>query len=283
MPQTLSIEGNTYEFVGGQKSGAAVYRGKKEFLRVGPPDAIKRDLDFHRRMEAAKYPVATLVREGEYGSHYYFIERALGGISFRNYFSKDFEKNREVDARHFSYLSSIVEVLLSAQIHSITGAWDEKSLAEAIRLDELSDELPKARSALRKHFYEICERLHNFPAVITHGDCNPSNIYKQGIIDLEDSFIGPIGFDIASVIETQEWFPREGDYEFIAKFVFFENQKKTYINRFDRAFQKHGLPSFKDHYDDFAFCRGVWLCAGMGEWPKTRDWRFQKLLAMLPS
>jgi hypothetical protein len=95
-------------------------------------------------------------------------------------------------------------------------------------------------------------------------------MYENGIIDLEDSFYGPLGYDVISALRTIEWSPEMKSFEFYAHYRFSEEQKKAYLKAF-RAIAPHA--------EDLAFCRAVWLSSGMQAWPRIQQWRFEKLIS----
>jgi aminoglycoside phosphotransferase (APT) family kinase protein len=162
-----------------------------------------------------------------------------------------------------------------AQLTTAAGSPSKDALAEAIRLASLKKEIGEHAKALQKEFDAVAERLQTYPSVVTHGDLNPSNMYPQGVIDLEDSFEGPLGFDVVSVLMTQEWFP-DGAYEFVSKYRMSEAQKFQCIAQCDALYARAGFPPLSHAYRDLSFCRAVWLCAGMNEWPNIQKWRFEK-------
>jgi Ser/Thr protein kinase RdoA (MazF antagonist) len=47
------------------------------------------------------------------------------------------------------------------------------------------------------------------PIVWNHGDHNPYNIFTDGLIDLEDSFDGPLGYDTITALTQNFRFPTE--------------------------------------------------------------------------
>jgi hypothetical protein len=75
-----------------------------------------------------------------------------------------------------------------------------------------------------------------------------------------------------------EWSPNTKNFEFYSQYRFTDAQRETYLSTFDKLLKKAKLPTLSEHYSDFAFCRAVWLCTGMHEWPRIQQWRYEKLI-----
>jgi hypothetical protein len=278
METTLVIDGQSFQLLGKQRGGAAVYRGAGTFLRIGEPNVIARDLSLHREMEKKKFPVAQIVQEGTHGSLAYFVELSLGDASFRAIFQKDMEESGAIAADNFKSFLSVSKQLLVAQVKNADGNWDVGEFAGGIKLTTLCRELPAHADEIRARFMHITKRLNDLPKTLTHGDCNPANMYRGGIIDLEDSFYGPLGYDIVSALISVEWSPERRDYEFPAYYRFSGEQKKEYLKMMDAVGKKAGVEKLSIYADELAFCRAVWLSTGMQEWPKTQQWRFENFI-----
>ena len=275
MEDTLTIEGRVFKLLGEQRGGSAVYRGDRSFLRIGATRTIQKDLANHREMEQAGYPVPRILFEGSFGNKMYFIEQSIGEKSIKNTFTDEYKESGAVSKESFERLIRIMDLYTRAQ--RTTSASAQSELAAGICLPDALRALPLYAGQIRQRFHEVAARLERFPNVITHGDLSPTNIYPNGVIDLEDSFTGPIGFDIATALMNEDWDP-DGDYEFVATFRFTEAQKQKYIEHFDTLFADLQLPSFSSGFHDFAFCRALWVCVGVDKWPKIQKWRFNKIV-----
>jgi Ser/Thr protein kinase RdoA (MazF antagonist) len=269
MSEMLIIGGRSFELLGLQRGGAAVYRGEGEYLRIGETRAIERDLALHRAMEKARFPVPSILSDGEMQGKRYFVESSAGTHSFRAIFQEDVDAHRTIKDEHFDAFVAVMKKLHAAQKKNAKGKWSTQEFAEGIRLPELCKELPVHADAIRNRFDAAVKRLETLPRALTHGDCNPANIYERGVIDLEDSFYGPLGYDVASALVTIEWSPELRSYEFFAQYRFSEAQKAAY---------KKSFRSIAPHFEDFAFCRAAWLSTGMGAWPRIQQWRFEKFI-----
>ena len=276
MEERLIIEGKTFDLVSRQRSAAGVYRATDEYLRIGPSAQIAKDLEMHRAMERAGYPVAKILSEGTYEGRSYFIEESLGE-TFRMRFTKEYETTGAVSDSTFNEMVAAVVRYLEPQSKAIVVS-DSAQFATGIHLEILKQELPEHASRIQAKFEESLRSIKDFPYVISHGDLNPSNISARGVLDLEDSFPAPLGFDMASVLSTNEWFPGSGDYEYQAKWKITEAQKSAYIMNLDDKLLRLGYPGFRANYRYFEFCRIIWMVVRMHKTPKIQEWRYQKMI-----
>ncbi len=277
--ESISIDNQRYTLLGIQRGGASVYRGDAgAYLRLGKPESIARDLGLHRAMVHAKYPVAPIISEGELGNLSYFVEKSLGSRSFRVVFQEDIDTVRAISKPHFDAFTAVMKKLYVAQVRVSENDWHVEEFAEGIKLPLLCRELPQHASLLRKRFSEACDRLQELKGTLTHGDCNPANIYEGGIIDLEDSFHAPLGYDIVSALISIEWSPKTREFEFFAQYRFSHEQREQYLRQFDVLAKRMKMPKLSRYLDDLAFCRAVWLCSGMHKWSRIQQWRYEKLI-----
>lgn len=279
MPESLVIEGKKFTLLGSQRSGAFVYRGTDSYLRIGEMAAIAHDLAQHREMERSKYPVARILSEGELDGKMYFIEESLGPASFRALFGEDYARSGSVTSGHFEAFTGIAKKLYAAQLKSKRDTWDVGEFAAGANVTKFARELPVYREEIEAKFVEKAERLKKLPGALLHGDCNAANMYEGGIIDLEDSFYGPIGYDQISALMSIEWSPDTRNYEFYAQYTFSDDQRLAYLKALNAVGKKAGITDLGKYADDLAFCRAVWLCSGMREWPRIQQWRYEKFIS----
>ena len=85
----------------------------------------------------------------------------------------------------------------------------------------------------------VMDSVHNFldrvPFVWTHGDLTPFNICERGIIDFEDSFMGPLGYDLVTLVSFHFWFPIEGAGPLVRYYDFSDDFKRKCMNLFELA------------------------------------------------
>src|SRR5687767_6246195 len=112
-------------------------------------------------------------------------------------------------------------------------------------------ELPGLRIQTKKAFDKIQNKIKDLPVVITHGDFGPFNIYPKGVIDLEHSFEGPLGFDLITPIFQSKFFPTSKKYEFYRIYNFSEKQKAKYFAEMDKLLVRNELPKLTGYLNEF--------------------------------
>lgn len=275
--RTITLDGRTFSLLREQRSGLALYKSEGAYARIGPPERIKRDLETHQAMQEAQYPVAKILAHGTTAAGDYFIEEALGNKTFRTLFEEDIEREGTISEKNFADFVRIVERHLIAQSRSLIPA-DSTGFARGVHLEVLCEELSQYCISLPDKFQRVLQKLVDFPYVLSHGDFNPANIFPAGVIDFEDAFPGPFGFDAVAAVSTVEWFPESDEYEYFAHYRFTDAQKETYLAMCDTVSVAAGHPKISAYYDDFAFCRAMWSVVRMHGWPKLQAWRYNKFI-----
>ncbi|MBU1292928.1 aminoglycoside phosphotransferase family protein [Patescibacteria group bacterium] len=274
-PERIVVNGITYSFVTRQRGDfSVIYKSEDKFIRIGNPDKIHRDLALHRKMEESGFPVATLLAEGEMNEEAYFIESSLGDAHFGDIFAADMQAEGSISSENFERFLSIAEQFAKAQLSTATAERDFAVFMDGILFSALCEELPEYAERLRLRFGKVRERVSQIPFVLTHGDFNPNNLYPTGVIDLEDSFFAPYGYDVVSAISHIDSFPDSHEYEFFAKYRFTTEQKDTYLQRLDTFSEKAGLPKLSLFREDLEFCRAIWLAAKIPHTPKLQRFRY---------
>ena len=146
-----------------------------------------------------------------------------------------------------------------------------------VHLDLVSKELPDEKNKIFKKWNNVKDNLRSFPFAVSHGDFTPFNIFPKGIIDLENSFYAPIGFDVGAIIEHLNWFPTSNDYELHQLYKFTNEQKKKFCKAMDDIYIIHKLPGISMFLDDFNFTKGLWFVSKMDKTPKLQQFRFNLL------
>lgn len=275
MEPSIDINGKTFHLVVVQRGGiTAVYKSHDEILRIGDREKITKDLILHKKMELFGFPVARLIGEGELEGLGYFIESSLGEKHLGNQFAEDVRETGAIRDASFQLLLGIVDRFGRAQLKSIVFAKDFEEFSRGIHLDILREELPSYSEAIQSRFEQCIARLSPFPFVITHGDFNPNNLYPEGVIDLEDSFYGPFGFDLVTALVHINYSPDAQEYEYVARYRFTPAQSGEYLAAIDSIALDANLPRFSEAKDDFEFCRAIWSLARMHKWPKLQQFRY---------
>jgi len=247
-------------------------------LRIGDRERIERDLARHRQMAEAGFPLATILSEGTSDGQSYFIESSLGEKHLGARFADDIEQTGAIRPELFEKFVLVVEKFARAQLNTRDVGNQISGLEAGILLSKLLEEMPEHSSSITERFNQAQNKLKELPLVLTHGDCNPNNLYPEGIIDLEDSFQGPYGYDLVSAIEHINSFPDSREYEYFAKYRFTPEQKKQFYDRLDAISVESGLLPLSEYAEDLEYCRAVWLAADIPRTPKLQKFRFDALV-----
>lgn len=278
MDERITIEGQDFERVAIQRGGSsAVYRGSGVYLRLGTRERLEHLRKAHREFEHG-FPVPPIIKEGEFQGMFYFIEESIGEKKLGELFKEDWAKRGTVSDEHFEQFIATTETYTKAQLTDGVRPDAENTLAHGVHLEIVSEELPEHAARIRERFAKALERMVVMPLVITHGDYNPQNVFAKGVIDLEDVFVAPAGYDQISGITTIDFFP-DGDYEYVARYRFSELQKQRYLDRIDSVFVSLGSPSVSGIFEDLSFLRALWTAARMHKWPKIQKWRYDLLVS----
>lgn len=255
----------------------AVYRGGDTFVRIGRPDKMVPNFNLHKKMESAGFPVPRLIDSGNYGDLFYFTEESLGDRHLGDEFAVDMEATGEISEEHFNQLVSLVKKFALAQ-YGTAKAEDVDSLKDGVHLDLLCKEMHEVDAIkLQAKFKEVTERLSVFPYVITHGDFNPHNLYESGVIDFEDSFYGPFGYDLTTALVHIRNFSLEDTAEFRAQYSFNTEQTRRFTETLDALSSDLGIPPLSLYTDDLDFLRAIWSAVRMEKYPSLQKFRFNRL------
>lgn len=279
----LTIEGKDYIFVKTRSHmPVSIYKGDGCYLRIGPPELIQGEIDYHRSLLEFGFPIPTILTIGEHLGYGYFIESSLGEEHFGEIFARTCTRDCIVYDTEFEKLLAIVEKFLSAQLKTVNLKPSTPELfRRLIQLDTVIEELPELETSTREAMARIENRIQSLPSVLTHGDFNPFNILEGGVIDWERGSYTPLGYDLTSNITQTFFFPLGGDFEYTTSYRYSSEQIIKYWKRLDAICAEAGIVSISDYRNDFILCRCMWSLVRMQRWPKLQAWRnelYKKLL-----
>lgn len=278
-PEKICLNGCEFTFVTGQREGvSAIYRSADSYLRIGSAKKLLKDLMLHQNMGKAGFPVATVISQGEENGETYFIESSLGEKHFGTLFEEEVSKNGSIGKELFEQFISICEKFARAQLTTKSDIKGYAEFAKGVWLGELCEELPEYAEALIKRFEIVRNHTEALPFVLTHGDLNPNNMYPAGVIDLEDAFPGPYGYDLVSAVSHIDSFPVTEGYEYLGGYHFTPEQIQEYTARMNLLSKEAGLLPLSEFWNDFEFCRAIWLAADIPNTPKLQKFRYELVI-----
>ncbi|MES2087993.1 MAG: aminoglycoside phosphotransferase family protein [Patescibacteria group bacterium] len=272
----IIIDGKKFKIVRQSRRGeVTVYTSGKFYARVGKPEVVAAMLSLHKKFDSFGFPVAPTVGSGEFESQAYFIEESLGDECFSFLFKHDFDKDGVISPELFERFISVSEKFARAQLRSATVDMTDVSFTKLVGPDDLKDELPEFSQRISERYQQALTGLKVFPQVLTQGDFNPHNIFPKGVIDFEETYYGPAGYDLVTNIFSNEYFPSVTGYEYIRLSSFTDEQKALYYKRLDAIYIAAGLPKISDYLQHFEFLRAIWLVKRNHRMPKLQQWRYE--------
>ena len=283
-PSVVKIEGEVFTRVKDRRHGTSIFvdvRGLK-YLRIGQRMQVDKELILHKRLLHYGFPVASILTEGSFGEWRYWIEESLGKITFGELFDTEMVHTGQISEESFNTFLSIILRFHVAQESTIDCAQiDSEVLAKNIGLYNLMNDLPLEREKIGKTWEKILFCLKSVPICFTHGDFLPNNLLERGVIDFEDSFLGPIGYDILNPITTPYWFPREPVQGRKRLSWFSESQLERYLKAVDMyTFQDH-VWRIENFFDPLFLLKAIWWTSGNGRSAPLLLWRSRRLLMLM--
>lgn len=280
--EDILINGKIFSYVKTRTyAPVSVYRGENEFLRIGPKEVIVKELNLHKKLLKFDFPIPQILSEGERNGQYYYIETSLGDIIFGDIFREDTNKNGSITDENFQKLLILIERFTRAQLKTAENNKIFENFYFGIHVDYLIEELPHLQNKIVAGFEKLKTRISPLPLVITHGDFNPHNFLENGVIDFENIFSAPAGYDIVSNVYHSFLFPKEGDFEIIRRYEFLDDQINDYFSLINFVYTENNLPKLSDFAEDFMFGRMIWSAVRMQRCPKIQAWRYKKFEEIL--
>lgn len=275
-PTIENFNNISYELVKERRNGTRILRaeGGEAFVRVGAPAVIAEELRLHRRLIAQGYPVPEILEEGVLpNGNAFFREASAGDAHFGELFRSDVQRTGVIEPETFDAYRRVIEKFVRAQESDVVAGQNWESVFLATHVDVLIEELPEKKAEIMAMWEKAKSALTDVPFVLCHGDFNPFNILRDGVIDFETAFEGPFGYDLVSACASIRWFPTDGDAEFIAGYAFSATQREQLLAL---------APTVAQHFDALFILRSVWHLVRMHKYPKLQAWRYAQFHTLLP-
>lgn len=252
-PPHLSLAGQTFERVCVRRTGVAVYRGERSYLRIGP--GLVAELDLHKTLLSFGFPVAGILIEGVHEGVPYFVEESLGAQTQGDRFEAELDAGGEITAEGFAEFMAVVERQSRAQLSMPTRSVSVSEFGRLTGADRAARRLPDLAARILDAFHAAVANLREFPGTLVHGDLHAFNICARGVIDLEGSGWGIAGYDVV----TAAYLSALGDLR--DRRWFTSQQTESYVAMIDRVFASHGIAPPSTRLDEFLLCRTIALCS----------------------
>ena len=275
LPDTVTLHQRVFAAIRTRRSGRVrVYRSGNLFLKLGDVDSER---GTHQALLAHGAPLAEIVESGTHLDMPFYVERSLGDDVLGHLFRQDVDATGTIGEPHFREFLDVACRFAEAQLCMRVSLPDPAAFASGIEIDLLMLEFPVWRSKVSRCFDEAIGSLHAFPYVVSHGDFNAHNMFPAGVIDLDDAFLAPAGYDLISALVHTEYFAPDPTHDLMQRYTFSPTQRARYLSTLDDLYIQAGLPRPSDFLHHFEFCRAVWLCVGMHDHPHMRAFRMARL------
>lgn len=234
---------------------------KELYLRTGESTVIHQEALFAKNMSERHFPVPAVTDSGNLtDSVGYFIEKSVGDKNFGDLFRESYSKNGFIEDSLFTRFCTVSAQFLAAQIAQPNRRSDDNQVRKGIQLANITEENPDIPLELIENALAKAERSTvGLPLVFTHGDFNPFNVMKGGVIDFEHIFIAPAGYDVLPGIIYHHFFnfPNQERATSLI-YEFSKEQVAKYFDALDEVCVQHSVPLLSHFFDDFVMLKSVW-------------------------
>lgn len=280
----IKLDGQIFSYLDDQRNGLKLYVNKdhSQYLRLGGTEIIDKEVAQHHHLIDGGFPVAKIIKIDKWQNLSYWVEESLGEKHLADIFAYECKVGGDITEKTFQLFLTIVEKFKAAQLKTLKTPINWDKVYKGVGFGGVLKELPQYKIELETIWADICKKLENFPTTYCHGDFTSHNIMPLGVIDHEDHFEGPFGYDLITAITPAYWFPPDQSYgSFARRYQFSPTQKEEYFNRLN-VFQYGGKQfSLKDYFSPLFFLKATWWSVRNYKNPKIQEWRYQKYIYLL--
>jgi hypothetical protein len=219
------------------------------------------ELAIHRQMARRAFPVATVLEHGYLGRLPYYVEQSLGSSTLGDVFEAEVDTRGSVSDESFERFSDVIADHALAQARMATSRWSRGAFAELIGVARAAALHPEVADAVHEAFEDAAARLERFPGSLLHGDLHEDNACAGGVIDLEGSGWGMIGYDVVTAVFVSamaEVEPEKGAPPYAG---FSSAQLRRHLRRLDDIFTACGSGPVSDELEALLLCRALSMCS----------------------
>lgn len=249
----------------------AIYENADSVLRLGLPGTLERDRSMHQLLENYSFPVPRLYSYGQTEDYEFTLEQKFVGEHLGRQMKQETEAHGSVSEPTFQLMCGLIHTHADAQRRSID---PQKNTESSAHIQILLQELPELEEKIQEVLSQVQKRLSTLPAVLTHGDFNPHNIFPEGFIDFEYMSYAPFGEDITNPLYHIYFFPESSYYEYSRGYAWSYDQQ-TVLKKMYRDYQ------VLDFINEFILLRSVFATVRMDATPKLQLWRYELFKALL--
>jgi thiamine kinase-like enzyme len=280
----IKIDNQIFSYLDDQRNGLKLYvnKNRSQYLRLGNVEIIDKEIALHQQLISEGFPIAKIIKKGKWQDLSYWIEESLGEKHLADLFADEYKANGCITEKTFQLFLTIVEKFQTTQFKTLKIPINWDKVYKGVGFGDILKELPQYKTKLETSWTNMCKELESFPAVYCHGDFTSHNILPLGVIDHEDHFEGPFGYDLITAITPAYWFSADSSYgNYARRSQFSPTQKEEFFNRFG-IFQYGGKQfNLKDYFSPLFFLKATWWSVRNFKNPKMQEWRYQKYIYLL--
>ncbi len=276
---------------GPDRRSGDVYRSADNalYMRTGEAHAIHSEAEFVKMAKEQGFPVPKVVDIGLFPDGVgCFVETALGTENFSSLFRREYTTTAKVGDALFDTFCTVVLQFLAAQLRPFCRQPGPSQMREGLRIGKVEHQDPDIASLVEQAIVKAENRMQKLPLVFTHGDLSPFNIMPQGVIDFEERFIAPAGYDaITSVLFQRFWdYPKPDGTGSMILWDFNQQQINRFLLQADQLYSAEGVPPLSAFFNDFLMLNGVWALALVSDQVEDMDafevqhWQWRKKVAL---
>jgi hypothetical protein len=228
-----------------------------KYLHFGDSAKIQQIIQMQTKLYKLDYPVAPILKTGNFYKFSYLLELSLGEETYGDIFARGIENERfylfcSTIAKYFvAQLKNPLPVPLNFNVQ-------KEVMAENVIRENPDLDVTSINSVLDK----LQQRFQMLPFAYSHGDFAARNILDKGVIDFEFCSIAPMGLDVFNTCVVENfWMYKDSAGEFCAKFSFEENHNDYLIEILNTICSKYGLDRLCEYQNDYILYKAIWSTA----------------------
>jgi hypothetical protein len=229
-------------------TGVGVYRGGETYLRIGP--GLASELSTHRLLLRRGFPVARILEYGYRRRLPYYVEESLGPSTLGDLFAAEVDSTGGVSDASFAHFTEVLGRQIRAQARTATSGWSRAAFAELVGVARTAALHPEV--AVCEGFDRATRRLARLPGTVLHGDLHPDNACLGGIIDVEGTGRGMLGYDVLTAAFVPAMCEDAG---------FAAGQLRGYLRHLDDVVGTVASGRLSDHLEALLMCRVIALAS----------------------
>lgn len=273
-----------------RRSGEVYCSGDGDlYLRTGEVVAIHSEAEFIKLARGQGFPVPEVVDIGVFSDGVgYFVETALGAENFSSLLRREYAAAGKIGDVLFDTFCTVVLEFLAAQLKPSCRQPGPSQMREGLRIEKVQRQDPDIASLVEQAVIKAENRMQELPLVFTHGDLTPFNIMTQGIIDFEERFVAPAGYDAITAVTFQRFWdhPKPDGTGSMLLWDFNRQQINSFLLQADQLNIIEGVLPLSAFFDDFLMVNAIWALALISDRLEGTDtfeiqhWQWRKRVAL---